>query len=920
MRRTHPVYRYIGITMHLNLARELQRVAAAHGQRSAISLGTKPQLDHEGLAEQAARIGAALRSSGLRPGDRVAMVMSNHIAFFPVLFGIWHAGLIAAPVNAYGSPEQARQAVEASGATTCFVTPNLIRGHGAAVAQLDGVTVIDVGSDGYRELLTTAPIEVVEPEGGAEATAWLMFTSGTSGAPKGVMLSHGAIARNCRRFLDEVEAISPEDNLLHVTAMSHGSGVLGVAHVFAGANQVIPKSGGLAPRELVKLIHHWPHSRICLAPVVMRLLREIFAGKAQVFAPLEAILYGSAPMRQVDIRDSLAFFGPKLVQLYGLCEAPGSLAHLSREDHVRVAEADDALAPVGRVRREVQVKVLDDAGRELEAGQIGHIRCLTDARMSGYWQDPERSAAALDGDWLVTNDVGFVDAEGFLHLVGRRDGQPLDAPDRSFPFVVEDRLSRHPDVRDCAVVSDPGSGELVGFAMVRPGRDLDEAELASRYAGLARAPVAHVQVGAIPYSTTGKVLRPVLEREAAERGERWTAWQRFEIPPVQGLQLRLARTVDDARAIREMVREAWQLAPEDKFFYHRFEDPQWVFEHLILPLSSAETIEELSAIALVAVEDGVVFGTASMVFDHTRRIVEVGRGAIRPSQQGASRARRLAMSIIRLLEMVPHYNAVVDATIVHFGAGNFAEAINAVAVGLYPTSFVFQRGTAPQWHQSLVDYHGREIADAMVYLSPRTGMGRFGTAYHMRLAPQTRLFTPVLTAEQQTMFKWTCDALKLRGLGEPQAPQPEAESEVYDNPGTSLRSVHVSGVDFDVEACMRTALEAGLETLILRVPCDSEHVPLSRTLDGMRAILAGVHPDALGYWTANYVLPLGEGHYERTVEGLELMARRATPMAYAHLLSAVTGVQSDATTRELRSLPKPTEFLDALKELAKEES
>lgn len=201
----------------------------------------------------------------------------------------------------------------------------------------------------------------------------------------------------------------------------------------------------------------------------------------------------------------------------------------------------------------------------------------------------------------------------------------------------------------------------------------------------------------------------------------------------------------------------------------------------------------------------------------------------------------------------------------------------------------------------------------MVYLSPRTRLGRFATAYHMRLSPQTTPFVPILTAAQQTLYEWTRNALKIRELGG-QQPVHSGESEVYDNAGTATRSVFVYDPSFDLEGSTTSAFEAGMETLILRVPCDRKHVALSRQLDEMDAILGGVHPDARGYWTANYVVPRGKDHHERTVAGLRLMAERAVPMAYAHLLTAVTGVKSDATTREVRRLPEPANFLQDVKD------
>jgi long-chain acyl-CoA synthetase len=305
--------------------------------------------------------------------------------------------------------------------------------------------------------------------------------------------------------------------------MSHGAGLYAIPHTLAGARHVVPASGGLDEAELFALSHRL--GRLCLfaAPtIVNRLVRHAQASRDEG-AGFKTIVYGGAPMYAADIERAMAVMGPRFVQIYGQGESPMvitalSRAQLSQTQHPRHAHR---IASVGVAQSPVQVRIADAQGHPLPPGEVGEVMVRGETVMQGYWRNPEATAAALQGGWLLTGDMGALDDEGFLTLKDRSKDLIISGGSNIYPREVEEALLRTPGVAEVAVVGRPDAewGEVVvAFVVASPGalptaQALDEACLAqiARF----KRPRQYEFVTALPKNNYGKVLKTELRQRLA---------------------------------------------------------------------------------------------------------------------------------------------------------------------------------------------------------------------------------------------------------------------------------------------------------------------------------------------------------------------------------------------------------------------
>src|SRR5205814_595651 len=419
------------------------------------------------LAERAARLAGALHRIGLKPGDRVAIVAKNCVEYVETIYGIWHGGFAAVPANAKLHGRELGYIVEHSGARVCFATPGL-DGELAPYAPASLEHLIVVGSAEYDALFAADPI-LAEPRDGNDL-AWLFYTSGTTGRPKGAMLTHRNLAQASFAYLSDVDATTPGDSVLHAAPMSHGSGLYMMAHVARMAVNVIPESGSFEPDEIFRLFANWRNMSMFAAPTMVKRLVD-FGGDADP-ANIRTIVWGGAPMYVEDALRALDRFGPRLAQIYGQGESPMTITTLSKQDiadrgHPRWLER---LCSVGRPYACLEVKVADAHDNALPVGGTGEILCRGDVVMPGYWQNPEATAQAMRGGWLHTGDVGAFDADGYLTLKDRSKDLIISGGSNVYPREVEEVLQTHPDVAEVAVVgrAHPEWGEeVVAFVVAR---------------------------------------------------------------------------------------------------------------------------------------------------------------------------------------------------------------------------------------------------------------------------------------------------------------------------------------------------------------------------------------------------------------------------------------------------------------------
>jgi long-chain acyl-CoA synthetase len=494
----------------MNVALLLARAAQLHADRPALAIGTRIVAGYAGFAEAVARLAGGL-AARLTPGDRVGLVMKNCPEYAEAMFACWHAGLVAVPINAKLHPRELEYILGHSGCRLCFATPDLYPGAaGLSVPGLDAV--IDTGGAAWRNL-PAAPLPVVERA--PADPAWLFYTSGTTGRPKGVTLTQRNLMAAVLNYFADVDAIAPGDVIVHAAPMSHGSGFYMLPHIAHGGLNVTPESGGFEPAEVFDLLRAHRGVTMFAAPTMVKRLVDHRDGGA--VPGLKTIVYGGGPMYVADCQAARARFGNVLVQIYGQGESPMTITCLPRADHADPAHPKhlERLASVGTAFTGVEVRVAGANDEPLPADEIGEVLVRGDTVMAGYWDNPAATAETLRNGWLHTGDVGSMDVDGYLTLKDRSKDVIISGGSNIYPREVEEVLLRHPAVAEVSVVgqADAEWGEIVIAFIVPRGAAPDTAELDTLCLdNIARfkRPKRYVMIDALPKNNTGKILKTSL--------------------------------------------------------------------------------------------------------------------------------------------------------------------------------------------------------------------------------------------------------------------------------------------------------------------------------------------------------------------------------------------------------------------------
>ncbi|MEW6706779.1 MAG: AMP-binding protein [Pseudomonadota bacterium] len=503
----------------MNLAQLLVRAAKTAGDSPAVFLGTKALLDYPGLARRAAALAGAMQAHhGLQPGDRVGIFATNHPAVLEILYGCWWAGLAVVPINPKLHPREAHYILSHSGASLLFTTDDIGGPVAAEATALPGLKdVVSIERPGYHRLLQATPL--AQPVHRAPGDlAWLFYTSGTTGHPKGVMLTHRNLLTMTLCYFSDVDPVQPQDAILYAAPMSHGAGLYALPHVAAAARHVVPESRGFEAPEILALARHHREVSMFAAPTMVRRLVEQAAAAGEQGEGLKTVVYGGGPMYLQDVQRALQVMGPRFVQIYGQGESPMTITALARRHlmdtgHPRHLER---LGSVGVAQTAVEVRVTDDAGRDLPLGETGEVVVRGDTVMAGYWRDEAATASAVRDGWLFTGDMGSLDADGFLTLRDRSKDVIISGGSNIYPREVEEVLLRHPGVAEVSVVGrrDAEWGEVVvAFVVPQPGKTLrphELDELCVQHIARFKRPKEYVLVQALPKNHYGKVLKTEL--------------------------------------------------------------------------------------------------------------------------------------------------------------------------------------------------------------------------------------------------------------------------------------------------------------------------------------------------------------------------------------------------------------------------
>ncbi|HET9047219.1 MAG TPA: AMP-binding protein [Casimicrobiaceae bacterium] len=508
-----------------NLAALLARSARMWPRLPAVASGTHVLHDYASLAGRAARLATAFVDAGLAPGDRVLLVARNVAGYIETLFACWWAGLVAVPVNSKLHPRELAFLLDDSGARWVFADERWCEALAASVGPRVERVIAICGSEHEALQANARALSVGAVQ--ASTPAWLFYTSGTTGRPKGVVISHGNLAAMAQAFLSDVEAVAPGDAILHPAPLSHGSGLYLVPHVARGAVSVVPESGGFDAAEIVALLDGWDRALFFAAPTMVKRLVAAPAIERARLERLKCIVYGGGPMYVEDCKAAFAALGPRLAQIYGQGETPMTITAMDRALLAdAIARSDDArIGSVGVAQLGIELRIADDDDRVLPAGTIGEVQVRGPTVMQGYWRNPAATAETLAGGWLHTGDLGMLDADGFLSLKDRSKDLIISGGSNIYPREVEEALLVHADVAEVAVVGrrHPDWGEEVVACIVARNPRADKAALeraldAHCLARIARfkRPKAYVFLDELPKNETGKVLKTALREQVID--------------------------------------------------------------------------------------------------------------------------------------------------------------------------------------------------------------------------------------------------------------------------------------------------------------------------------------------------------------------------------------------------------------------
>ena len=488
-----------------------------HSDRAALVFGDEV-VSYADLDRRSRCIAGGLHSLGARRGDRVALLLPNGIEYVVADLAIARTGLVKVPLNDLLSASDVAYGLEDSGASILVVHEDLFDRIpvGEPGRKLVLVGANSPGATSFEELLTSTPVE--DSPALADDPAIIMYTGGTTGRPKGIVHSAGALGTN---LLTHVlcSKIRDAEVMLLCTPLPHSAGFFLQTGLLQGARVVITRR--FDPVGLLDAIENQAVSWTFMVPTMIYRLLDQLRAEPRATASIETIVYGAAPISRARIEEALAHFGPVFLQIFGQSECPNFATSLSKHDH----EDPGLLASCGQPCPGVEVRIASDDGDEVPIGEIGEVLLRSPYTLREYHESPELTQAAYHEDWLRTGDVGFRNATGHVFLVDRKKDMIITGGMNVYSAEVERVLDEHPRVDLAAVVGRPDAdwGEAVHvFFVSREGATPSDLDAHCRkHLASYKIPKGYTRVAALPTTNYGKIDKKALRANPpeSERGD-----------------------------------------------------------------------------------------------------------------------------------------------------------------------------------------------------------------------------------------------------------------------------------------------------------------------------------------------------------------------------------------------------------------
>jgi acyl-CoA synthetase (AMP-forming)/AMP-acid ligase II len=468
------------------------------------------------------RVANGLLALGVQPGERIAFLGKNHPLYFEAFLGAARIGAVMTPVNWRLAPPEVAYILGNCEARVVFIGEGFTEPLAAArveatrIEQVIGIDAPDFAGTDYRIWRDGFPATPPAHRVRREDDALQLYTSGTTGKPKGAVMTHGSIlssrdATQSGEAMRDWQEPIPGDVTLLAMPCFHISGTgTGLGTMVAGTNAIVLPE--YDPTKALDLIANYSISKIFLVPAAIQILLNHPRVGETDFSRLKHVTYGASPIPLELMREAMRVLGCGFVQMYGMTETSGTIVALDPEDHV--PEGSPRMRSVGKPLAGVEIKIIDERGNEVPVGTVGEIATRSSKNMRGYWNNPEATSATIDAEgWLRTGDAGYLDEDGYLYIHDRVKDMIISGGENVYPAEVENALYSHPKVADVAVIGVPDAkwGEAVkACVVVKKGDTLSEAELIAHARTLIagyKCPKSVDFIEALPRNPSGKILR-----------------------------------------------------------------------------------------------------------------------------------------------------------------------------------------------------------------------------------------------------------------------------------------------------------------------------------------------------------------------------------------------------------------------------
>lgn len=489
--------------------------------------GDRPAFEFEGrvltyadLDRHVNQVANGLAAAGVGRGDRISYLGKNCDRYFELLFGAAKLGAVMTPINWRLAGPEIAYILADSGSKALFVGPEFTDVGKTLEAEAETLVLMGAmegevaGWEAYeawrdRQSEADPGVAVTQDDIGVQ-----LYTSGTTGRPKGAMLSHRALIEMRKRVAQadlDWNRWTPDDVGLLAMPVGHIAGTgWGILSLYNGAKSVIARE--FNPNDVLDYIERDRVSKLFLVPSALQIVVSQPRARQTDYSRLKYILYGASPIPLALLRECIEVFGCGFAQQYGMTETCGTVVVLPPEDHV--PEGAPKMRSAGKPLPGVEVAILDEEGRPVPTGEVGEIATRSVANMSGYWNLPEATAKTLTADgWLRTGDAGYLDDEGYVYIHDRVKDMIISGGENVYPAEVENAIYGHPDVAEVAVIGVPHEkwGEAVKAVVVpKPGATPNEAEIiawARERIAAYKAPKSVDIIAELPRNASGKILR-----------------------------------------------------------------------------------------------------------------------------------------------------------------------------------------------------------------------------------------------------------------------------------------------------------------------------------------------------------------------------------------------------------------------------